>query len=131
MAKQRQRRKLDYRPNRKVATVPVNERRITKISQLPAHLLRVLDRYPSHVPTDVAVEIKGCSRSKLHTDAAEGRITAVKDGASLRWDVASLVFDLANLPVARFSPSTTAATPAEPPPHAEQAEQHIEAITNP
>jgi hypothetical protein len=29
----------------------------------------------------------------------------VKDGASLRWDVASLVFDLANLPAASFAPA--------------------------
>jgi hypothetical protein len=97
------RRKLTHRPNEKIPFIPVGERKITKISQLPAHLLRVLDRYPSHVDTEVAMEIKGCSRSKLHTDAIDGRITAVKDGTSLRWDVASLVFDLANLPVASFS----------------------------
>jgi hypothetical protein len=101
----RQRRKLTYRPNLKIPHVPIDERKITKIPQLPVHLLRVLDRYPSHVPTEVAMEIKGCSRSKLYADAAEGRIAAVKDGASLRWDVASLVFDLANLPVACFSPA--------------------------
>jgi hypothetical protein len=105
----KQRRKLTYRPNQKIPSVPVGERKITKISQLPVHLLRVLDRYPSHVPTETAMEIKGCSRSKLYADAAEGRIAAVKDGASLRWDVASLVFDLANLPAARFSPTTAAA----------------------
>jgi hypothetical protein len=117
LAVPRQRRKLTYRPNLKIPHVPVSERKITKIS--PAHLLRVLDRYPSHVPTETAMEIKGCSRSKLHADAAEGRIAAVKDGASLRWDVASLVFDLANLPAANFSPAPasrkgdTAALPNE------------------
>jgi hypothetical protein len=97
------RRQLAHRPNKKIPFVPVAERKITKISQLPAHLLRILDRYPSHVDTETAQTIKGCSRSKLHADAVDGRIVAVKDGTSLLWDVASLVFDLANLPVAGFS----------------------------
>src|SRR6267154_468570 len=97
------RRQLTHRPNQKIPFVPVGERRITKISQLSAHLLRVLDRYPSHVDTATACEIKGCSRSKLHADAVDGRVVAVKDGTQVKWDVASLVFDLANLPTAGFS----------------------------
>ena len=62
----RHRGKLTYRPNKKVPSVAVGERKINKILQLPAHLLRLPDRYPSHVPTEVAMEIKGCSRSKLY-----------------------------------------------------------------
>ncbi|SRR5258706_1209037 len=107
------RRQLTHRPNQKIPFVPVGERKITKIPQLPAHLLRVLDRYPSHVDTDTACEIKGCSRSKLHADAVDGRVIAVKDGTQVKWDVASLVFDLANLPVASFS-LVSASRPAAP-----------------
>jgi hypothetical protein len=114
------RRQLTHRPNQKIPFVPVGERRITKIPQLPAHLLRVLDRYPSHVDTETAMEIKGCSRSKLYTDATDGRIVAVKDGTSLRWDVASLVFDLANLPAAGFS-LAPASRPANLPHEADPA----------
>jgi hypothetical protein len=72
----RQRRKLTYRPNLKIPHVPVGERKITKISQLPAHLLRVLDRYPSHVPTETAMEIKGsaaASSTRTQPKAASQR----------------------------------------------------------
>jgi hypothetical protein len=110
------RRQLTHRPNKKIPFVPVAERKITKISQLPAHLLRVLDRYPSHVDTDIAMDIKGCSRSKLHADAVDGRIVAVKDGTQVKWDVASLVFDLANLPVANFSLASASRPDAPPTP---------------
>jgi hypothetical protein len=88
VSQQKQRRKLTYRPNQKIPHVPIGERKITKIEQLPAHLQRVLDRYPSHVPTEIAIEIRGRSRSGLYADAAEGRIVALKDGTSVKWDVA-------------------------------------------
>ena len=103
----RQRRKLTYRPNQKIPHVPVGERRITKVEQLPAHLQRVLDRYPSHVGTETAQEVRGLSRTSLYSAAAEGRIVAVKDGASLKWDVASLLIDLATLPIANLSSPVT------------------------
>jgi hypothetical protein len=103
MPQQKQRRTLTYRPNKKIPHVPVGERKIKKIEQLPPHLQRVLDRYPSYVGTETAEEIRGLSRTSLYTAAAEGRVIAVKDGASLKWDVASLLIDLANLPIASLS----------------------------
>lgn len=116
---------LSHRPNQKIATVPVAQRKIATIEQLPSHLQRLLERYPSHVPTETAMEIKGCSRGKLYADAAEGRIVALKDGAKVIWDVASIAIDLANLPVANFSPAAAprsktdaAALPIEHPPPA-------------
>jgi len=101
----RQRRKLTYRPNLKVPHVPVGERKIKKIEDLHPQYQRVLDRYPPDVDTETATEIRGLSRSSLYTAAAEGRVVAVKDGASIKWNVLSLLLDLANLPVANFSPA--------------------------
>jgi hypothetical protein len=101
----RQRRKLTYRPNLKVPHVPVSERKIKKIEDLHPQYQRVLDRYPPDVDTETATEIRGLSRSSLYAAAAEGRVVAVKDGASIKWNVLSLLLDLANLPVANFSPA--------------------------
>jgi hypothetical protein len=113
MAKQRQRRKLTYRPNLKVPHVPVGERKIKKIEDLPAQYQRVLDRYPPDVDTETAVEIRGLSRSSLYTAATEGRVAAVKDGAMIKWNVLSLLLDLANLPAACFPPPRPAVGPHE------------------
>jgi hypothetical protein len=103
MAKQHQRRKLTYRPNLKIPHVPVGERKIKKIEDLPTQYQRVLDRYPPDVDTETAEEIRGLSRSSLYIAAGEGRVVAVKDGASIKWNVLSLLLDLANLPIANFS----------------------------
>jgi hypothetical protein len=100
--------------------VPVSERRIKTFDQLPDHLQRVLLTTPPYLTTRRAAELNGGSRSKLYEDAAEGRVTAIKNGANTLWETVSILLNLANMPPAPISPAPPR-SPTPPPPRKAKA----------
>jgi len=94
--------------NERVPAVPVSQRHIKTIDELPPHLKRRLDTLPPYLPTKPAAELNGGGRSKLYDDAAEGRVMAIKHGATTLWCVASILLNLANMPPAPISPGPSA-----------------------
>jgi hypothetical protein len=89
----------------KVPAIPVAERRIKTIEQLPPNLRHIANTRPPYLPTKPAQELNGGGRSKLYEDAAEGRVKAIKKGASTLWETLSILLNLANAPAAVISPA--------------------------